>query len=84
MTPLTDTERERVAATITAVKEQMPSLANDIKALRAAGFDIGWRDVTYIGPPRPDLPGTVSGRDMVLVSAAELKEGMKRDAAAYR
>ncbi len=74
--PLTETEKARVAATVELVKAVMPEMADSIKALRAAGFDIGWRDVTYVGPHRPEPKNSVHAGQMMLISTAALKERM--------
>lgn len=70
---------DRARANAAEVKRLMPELVPEIKALHEAGLIEGWRSVTYIGPHRPDPPKAVSAGQMVLTSATELKERMKRN-----
>jgi hypothetical protein len=71
--------REQVAHNVAEVRRLMPELVPEIKALHDAGLIDGWRDVAYIGPPRADPPRAVAVRDMVLTSAADLKERMRKN-----
>ncbi len=72
--PLTKAEKARVAKNIELVKAIHPEMAGSIKALRAAGFDIGWRDISYTGPQRPEPINSLHAGQLVLESTAELKE----------
>lgn len=66
--------REQIAANVAEVKRLMPDLVPQIKALHEAGLIDGWRDVTYVGPHRPEPKNSVHAGQMVLESAAALKE----------
>lgn len=77
LAPLNAAERARGEAIAIQVKTAMPELASEIKALRAAGFDIGWRDVTYIGKHRHVPSGAIPASRMVLESTERFKERMK-------
>lgn len=74
--PLTEKEKQQVAANIELVRSIHPEMADSIKALRAAGFDIGWRNVAYVGPHRPEPENSITTADMVLESAADTKKRM--------
>lgn len=77
MNALNQTERDRIAANIEAVKTLMPELLPEIKTLHAAGLIDGWRNVTYIGPHRPSPLGAVSGEHLITTTMEQLKERMK-------
>lgn len=71
--------REQVAVNVAKVKALMPEMVPEIKALHEAGLIDGWRNVTYIGPHRPEPKNSVHGGQMVIESAAALKTRMGID-----
>lgn len=75
--PLSDARRERVAQNVARVKELMPEIVPEIKALFEAGLIEGWRSVEYIGPHRPPAPGTFNLTQIVTESMSKTKERMK-------
>jgi hypothetical protein len=76
---MNDAERTRIANNIALVKSLMPEMAPIIKELHEVGLIEGWRNVVYVGPPRPE-PYGVTVAQMVLESVTETKERMKRGA----
>ena len=79
LAPLPGRERELVAANVAAVKQHMPELVDEIKALHELGLIEGWRAIecVTVGDPLPDPPGTVSGCDLVTETASQIKERMR-------
>jgi hypothetical protein len=72
--PLSDAERERVAANVSTIKQQ-PDLVEVFKEFHALDMLEGWRAIRYVGPLRADaVPGAnvVCGADLVLGSAADV------------
>lgn len=55
-----DTDAEQIYANARRVHDEMPELVPEIKALVDAGLIDGWRNVVYVGPPRPSPPGAVA------------------------
>jgi hypothetical protein len=69
-------ERDRIAANIAYTKAHLPGFAAFFKDLHALGMVAGWRDIDYVGPPRPGPKGITADR-LVLESAAALKSRLK-------
>lgn len=77
MSALTDALRAQIAERVAKVKELMPEMVPEIKALHEAGLIEGWRNVDYIGPHRPRGPRTFHAGEMVLESMTKMRERMK-------
>lgn len=65
--------RDQVAANVARIKADLPEFIPFFKELYELGMVTGWRDITYVGPPRADPPGGIHAGQMVLESAAALK-----------
>lgn len=74
--PISDAERERIAANIAYTKANLPGFAAFFKDLHALGMVTGWRDIDYVGPVRPG-PRGLTADQLVLESATALKARLK-------
>lgn len=74
--PISDTERERIAANIAYAKTYLPGFAALFKDLHTLGMVTGWRDIDYVGPARPGPKGITADK-LVLESATALKARLK-------
>lgn len=77
MRPLSEAQLARARETAAKVRELMPEIVPEIKALVAAGLIEGWRNVDYIGPQRPPDPRTFNLTQIVTETMSKTKERMK-------
>lgn len=61
---LTDADKAEIAQSRLDVLEQIPEMADEIRELLGEGLVDGWRNVTYIGPPREKDPRTITLAEM--------------------
>ncbi len=77
MRPLTEAQLTRSKESAAKVRELMPEIVSEIKALVEAGLIEGWRNVDYIGPHRPPGLRTFNLTQIVTESMTKTKERMK-------
>jgi len=80
MRPLTEAQLARARETAAKVRDLMPEIVPEIRALVEVGLIEGWRNVDYIGPHRPPGPRTFNLTQIVAESMTKTKERMKNAA----
>jgi len=76
--PLSEAERQRIAATTATLRETLPDAMPFIRDLYELGLIDGLRAIRYIGPLRPKTPGGLSVHDMFLLTREQIAEEEKR------
>lgn len=76
--PLSEAERNRVAANVEKVRRLMPGLVPHIKELHEAGLIDGWRAVRQIGPELAPEPTAITLDRVCIVTEKQRAEEERR------